>query len=69
MGGLGVAVGLAGAAGLTRLMASLLFGISTTDLATFACAAVLLLGLTIVACYLPARRAVRIDPAVALRCG
>lgn len=69
MGGLGVIIGLAGAAALTRLMETILFGIGATDLATFGCAAVLLLALTILACYLPARRAVRIDPAVALRCG
>ena len=69
MGSLGVAIGLAGAAGLTRLMTSLLFGISATDLPTFACAALTLLGLTILACYLPARRAVHIDPAAALRWG
>jgi predicted permease len=69
MGVLGVIVGLVGATGLTRLMTRLLFGISATDLATFACAALVLIGLTILASYLPARRAVRIDPATALRCG
>lgn len=67
MGALGVPIGLAGAAALTRLLTSLLFGISATDLVTFVCAALLLLALTILACYLPARRAVRIDPATALR--
>jgi ABC-type lipoprotein release transport system permease subunit len=50
-------------------MASLLVGISSTDFATFVCAALLLLGLTILACYVPPRRAVRVDPATALRCG
>jgi putative ABC transport system permease protein len=69
MGTMGIAIGLAAATGLTRLMASLLFGISSTDFATFVCAALLLLGLTILACYVPPRRAVRVDPATALRCG
>jgi putative ABC transport system permease protein len=69
MGTVGVVIGLAGAIGLTRLMESLLFGISSTDFATFVCAALLLLGLTTLACYVPAHRAVRIDPAAALRCG
>src|SRR5437016_7758973 len=69
MGIIGIAIGLVGAAGLTRLIASLLFGISPTDFLTFVCAALLLLGCTILACYVPARRAVRVDPAVALRYG
>jgi predicted lysophospholipase L1 biosynthesis ABC-type transport system permease subunit len=69
MGALGVIIGLVSAAGLTRLMTRLLFGISATDLATFALAALVLIGLTTLASYLPARRAVRIDPATALRCG
>jgi putative ABC transport system permease protein len=68
MGITGIAIGLAGAVGLTRLMGSLLFGVSSTDLATFVCAALLLFGLTILASYLPARRALRIHPATALRC-
>ncbi|HEY4364008.1 MAG TPA: ABC transporter permease [Bryobacteraceae bacterium] len=67
LGAIGVGLGLAGAAGLTRLMQSMLFGVSSTDVATFAGAAVALFGLTMVACYLPARRAVRIDPMAALR--
>jgi putative ABC transport system permease protein len=69
VGAIGIAIGLAGAAGLTRLITSLLFGISPTDFATYVCAAILLLGLTILACYVPARRAVSVDPAAALRCG
>jgi putative ABC transport system permease protein len=69
VGTIGIAIGLAGAAALTRLMRSLLFGISPTDFTTFACAATLLLGLTILACYVPARRAIRVDPATALRYG
>jgi putative ABC transport system permease protein len=64
---LGLVIGLGGAFALTRLMSSLLFGVSTTDAATFIAVAV---GLTLVgvfACYLPARRATRVDPLIALR--
>lgn len=66
--GIGIAIGLAGAAALTRLLSSMLFGISPTDFLTLACAAVLLFGCTMLACYAPARRAVQVDPATALRC-
>jgi predicted permease len=68
LGLIGVVVGLAGAAALTRLMASFLFGISPTDFATFVSAAILFFALTLLACYVPARRAVRVDPMTALRC-
>ena len=64
---LGLVIGLGGAFALTRLMSSLLFGVSTTDTPTFVLVAV---GLTVVgvfACYLPARRATRVDPLIALR--
>jgi predicted permease len=67
LGGIGVALGLLGAAALTRLMTSLLFDTSPTDFVTFSSSAVLLFGLTLLACYVPARRAVRIDPMTALR--
>jgi putative ABC transport system permease protein len=64
---LGVAMGLAGALGLTRVMRSLLFGVSATDPLTFVAVALLLSLIALVACYLPARRASRIDPLIALR--
>ncbi|HTG91148.1 MAG TPA: ABC transporter permease [Pyrinomonadaceae bacterium] len=64
---LGVAVGLIGAFALTRLMSSLLFGVSPTDLVTFGLVTVGLLTVAMLACYIPARRATKVDPLVALR--
>jgi putative ABC transport system permease protein len=65
---LGAAIGIGCALALTRLMSDLLYGIGATDPATFAGLALVLIVVAITACYLPARRAMRVNPVTALRC-
>jgi hypothetical protein len=62
-------IGLGAAAGLTRLMKPLLFGVSPLDLLTYAAIPLVLVGCAVIASYLPARRAAAVDPAEALRAG
>jgi predicted permease len=65
--GLGVVIGLAGALALSKYLQSLLFGVGSKDVAVFAAVTVVLLAVAALACYIPARRATRIDPMIALR--
>ncbi|HWC19487.1 MAG TPA: FtsX-like permease family protein, partial [Terriglobales bacterium] len=64
---LGIGIGIAGAFALTRLMSKLLYGVRASDPVTFTAVALLLTIIALAACYIPARRAVRLDPLVALR--
>jgi putative ABC transport system permease protein len=64
---IGVVLGLAGAVALTRVMSSLLFGVTEKDPLTFGVVAALLIAVAFIACFVPARRATKVDPLVALR--
>ena len=67
LAGAGIAAGLVGAFALSRLIVSVLYGVTSTDTMTLFGVPAILLAVAIVACYLPARRATRVDPLVALR--
>jgi len=64
---IGIAAGLAGAFALSRVMSALLFGVSSRDAVTFAAVPAILAAIALLACYIPARRAIKVDPMVALR--
>ena len=67
LAGAGIVIGLAGAAGVTQLLTSMLFGLKATDPLTYTAVVALLVVAALVASYIPARRAMRVDPMIALR--
>jgi ABC-type antimicrobial peptide transport system permease subunit len=64
---IGAGIGLAGAYAVTRVMSNLLFNVTPTDVTTFAAVPLVLLGVALIACLIPARRATKVDPLIALR--